>query len=58
MITEASEDGEGYLPSCAELSLTHSFLFDALSSECRCDIARPLCSAELGKVLPSGVIVV
>ena len=25
MITEASEDTEGYLPSCAEHSLTHSF---------------------------------
>lgn len=43
MITESSEDAEGYLPLCAELSLTHSFSFDALSSERQCDFARLVC---------------
>lgn len=54
MITEASEDGEGYLPLCTELSLTHSFSVDSLSCECQCDFACLVCSAELSKVLARG----
>ena len=43
------QKAKGCLPSCTELSLTHSS-FDALLTECQLAFARVVCSAELGKV--------
>lgn len=54
MRTETSEDGQGSLPLCTESSLTHCFYFDAHWSECQCDFARLVCSAELWRFLPRG----